>query len=158
MGRFTFPAWVNSLVLPVLGLVGLGVLYIAVLIPYAWSPETLVAGYQPEQPVPFSHALHAGEMKIDCRYCHTHVFDSSHSNIPATATCANCHNAAKAPDQTNLTTAVHTTSARLEPVRDGWRMIDDEHLVLDRQRLRQRESDFSTADLASSRSGASIRR
>jgi hypothetical protein len=117
MGKFTFPAWVNSLVLPGLGLIGLGVLYLSVLIPYALSPETLVAGYRPLQPVPFSHALHAGQMKIDCRYCHTHVFESSHSNVPATATCANCHNGSKAPDGTNLTTAVHTESLRLAPVR-----------------------------------------
>ncbi|MGC1272485.1 MAG: cytochrome c3 family protein [Planctomycetaceae bacterium] len=117
MGRFTFPAWVNSLVLPMLGVIGLGVVYLAVLIPYAGSPETLVAGYQPEQPVPFSHALHAGEMKLDCRYCHSHVFESSHSNIPATATCGNCHNHLKGPDGTNLTVAVHTDSIRLEPVR-----------------------------------------
>jgi menaquinone reductase, multiheme cytochrome c subunit len=119
MGRFSFPAWVNSLVLPVLGMIGLGVLYIAVLIPYAWSPETLVAGYQPEQPIPFSHALHAGQMKIDCRYCHTHVFDGAHSNVPASATCANCHNGMKAPDGTNVTTAVHVTSTKLAPLRES---------------------------------------
>jgi len=119
MGRFRFPAWVNSLVLPGLGLIGLGVLYLSVLVPYALSPETLVAGYQPTQPVPFSHALHAGQMKIDCRYCHTHVFDSAHSNVPATATCANCHNGKKGADQTNLTTAVHTDSLRLAPVRES---------------------------------------
>jgi len=119
MGRFTFPAWVNSLVLPVLGMLGLGVVYLSVMIPYGLSPENLVAGYQPPQPVPFSHALHAGQMKIDCRYCHTHVFDSSHSNVPATATCANCHNAAKDANQVNLTTAVHTESLKLAPVRES---------------------------------------
>ena len=119
MGRFTFPAWVNSLVLPGLGVIGLGVLYITILIPYGLSPETLVAGYAPPQPVPFSHALHAGQMKIDCRYCHTHVFDSSHSNIPATATCGNCHNGSKDANGTNLTTAVHTDSLKLAPVRES---------------------------------------
>ena len=119
MGRFTFPAWVNSLILPALGVVGLGVLYVVVLIPYALSPETLVAGYEPEQPVQFSHALHAGQLKLDCRYCHTHVFDSSHSNVPATSTCANCHNAEKGPDGTNLTAAVHTESIKLAPVRES---------------------------------------
>lgn len=119
MRRFTFPAWVNSLVLPGLGLIGLGALYLGVLVPYALSPETLVAGYQPSQPVPFSHALHAGQLKLDCRYCHTHVFDSAHSNVPATATCGNCHNAAKGPDGTNLTNAVHTESLRLAPIRES---------------------------------------
>lgn len=120
MRKFNFPAWVNSLVLPVLGLIVLGVAYLAVFVPYAFSPENLVAGYRPEQPVPFSHALHAGELKLDCRYCHTHVFDSAHSNIPPTATCGNCHNGKFAPDgATRLTSAVHVNSVRLKPVRES---------------------------------------
>ena len=118
MDRFHFPAWVNTLILPGLGMAGLGGAYVAGLIFYGLSPVNLVAGYKPEQPVPFSHALHAGQMKIDCRYCHTHVFESSHSNLPATATCANCHRGKDAQGNTP-TVAVHTESPKLALVRNS---------------------------------------
>jgi len=48
-------------------------------------------GYAPEQPVAFSHRLHAGELLIDCKYCHTGVETSRHAGIPATSICMNCH-------------------------------------------------------------------
>jgi hypothetical protein len=44
-----------------------------------------------DQPVPFSHKHHAGELGIDCRYCHTGVETSSFAGIPPTKTCMNCH-------------------------------------------------------------------
>ncbi len=44
-----------------------------------------------EQPVPFSHEHHAGELGIDCRYCHQSVEDSEFAGIPATKVCMNCH-------------------------------------------------------------------
>jgi len=44
-----------------------------------------------DQPVPFSHKHHAGELGIDCRYCHTSVETSSFAGIPPTKTCMNCH-------------------------------------------------------------------
>jgi len=44
-----------------------------------------------EQPVPFSHRHHAGELGIDCRYCHTSVERSAFAGIPATEICMNCH-------------------------------------------------------------------
>ncbi len=40
---------------------------------YWWAPAFTDAGYQPEQPVPFSHKLHAGDLGMDCRYCHSSV-------------------------------------------------------------------------------------
>jgi len=43
------------------------------------------------QPVPFSHRHHAGELGIDCRYCHTSVEESSFAGIPPTQTCMTCH-------------------------------------------------------------------
>ena len=52
-------------------------------------------GYTPEQPIKFSHQLHAGQMKIDCEYCHTDVTKSRHASIPATNVCMNCHNLAR---------------------------------------------------------------
>jgi hypothetical protein len=48
-------------------------------------------GYTPEQPINFSHKLHAGDMQIDCQYCHTSVEKSRHATIPQVATCMNCH-------------------------------------------------------------------
>lgn len=119
MRKFHFPGWVNSLVLPGIGLFILANIYLSVFVPYALSPVNLVAGYQPEQPVPFSHRLHAGELNLDCRYCHSHVFDSSHSNIPSTSVCANCHSGLKGPNGVNLTVAVHTDSVRLAPVQQS---------------------------------------
>lgn len=50
-------------------------------------------GYQPEQPIKFSHELHAGLQQIDCQYCHDGARRSKHSVIPAANTCMNCHKA-----------------------------------------------------------------
>ena len=52
-------------------------------------------GYQPEQPIKFSHVTHAGLNKIDCQYCHDGARRSKHSVIPAANTCMNCHSAIK---------------------------------------------------------------
>ena len=52
-------------------------------------------GYQPEQPIKFSHATHAGTHQIDCNYCHDGARRSKHSVIPAANTCMNCHKAIK---------------------------------------------------------------
>ena len=43
------------------------------------------------QPVPFSHKHHAGELGIDCRYCHTTVEHAAMAGIPPTTTCMTCH-------------------------------------------------------------------
>ncbi len=51
--------------------------------------------YKPDQPIAFSHALHAGTNKIDCQYCHDSARRSKHSSIPGTNTCMNCHAAVK---------------------------------------------------------------
>jgi len=63
------------------------------------SPEFIDAGYQPEQPVPYSHAVHVGKLKLDCRYCHTHVERSHEANVPPTSTCMNCHSIIKAESE-----------------------------------------------------------
>lgn len=44
-----------------------------------------------EQPIPFSHKHHAGDLKLDCRYCHTGVETSASAGMPATETCMTCH-------------------------------------------------------------------
>jgi len=48
-------------------------------------------GYQPEQPISYSHRLHAGYLNIDCQYCHVGVEESRHATIPNLQTCMNCH-------------------------------------------------------------------
>jgi len=48
-------------------------------------------GYQPDQPIKFSHQLHAGKHKIDCQYCHTSAAKGKASGIPSLNTCMNCH-------------------------------------------------------------------
>ena len=52
-------------------------------------------GYQPDQPIPFSHKRHAGTHGIDCRYCHTGVDTTRHSSIPSLNVCMNCHRLVK---------------------------------------------------------------
>jgi hypothetical protein len=49
------------------------------------------AGYEPDQPIAFSHRLHAGELGIDCLYCHFAAEKSRHAGIPAASTCMKCH-------------------------------------------------------------------
>ncbi len=58
---------------------------------YYFTPKYTRVGYQPVQPVPFSHKVHAGELGIDCRYCHNGVDKSWFSNLPGASTCMNCH-------------------------------------------------------------------
>ncbi|MCH2021455.1 MAG: c-type cytochrome [Saprospiraceae bacterium] len=48
-------------------------------------------GYEPTQPINFSHKIHAGDNGIDCQYCHDGARKSKHSVIPASNTCINCH-------------------------------------------------------------------
>lgn len=52
----------------------------------------LQQGYAPDQPIKFSHKLHAGQYGIDCQYCHTGVEKSKNANIPSVNICMNCHN------------------------------------------------------------------
>ncbi len=52
-------------------------------------------GYTPDQPINYSHKLHAGTMKIDCQYCHVGVEKSRHATVPPVATCMNCHTVAR---------------------------------------------------------------
>ncbi|QHI38161.1 Cytochrome c6 [Kordia antarctica] len=48
-------------------------------------------GYQPIQPIHFSHKIHAGDNKIECKYCHSSARVSKHSGIPSLNICMNCH-------------------------------------------------------------------
>ncbi len=52
-------------------------------------------GYAPDQPIMFSHKVHAGDNKTDCKYCHTGVMTSKHAGIPSVQLCMNCHMAVR---------------------------------------------------------------
>ena len=54
-------------------------------------------GYEPAQPIAFSHRLHAGELTIGCQYCHTGADKSRHAGLPALTVCMNCHKNVSAP-------------------------------------------------------------
>lgn len=48
-------------------------------------------GYEPRQPIAFSHQMHAGEMQIACLYCHSGAIRSPFAGIPSASVCMNCH-------------------------------------------------------------------
>lgn len=48
-------------------------------------------GYEPLQPIHYSHRIHAGASKIECKYCHSSARVSKHSGIPSLNVCMNCH-------------------------------------------------------------------
>ncbi|NUM80167.1 cytochrome c3 family protein [bacterium] len=75
---------------------------------YYGSPKFTDVGYRPKQPVPYSHKLHAGDLGMDCRYCHTGVEKSAVAMVPPTNTCMNCHK------------MVLTQSEKLLPVRESF--------------------------------------
>ncbi len=79
----------NKFVLTV-GTLGVGVLFMALLY-YYFLGIGVEQDYQPEQPIAFSHKLHAGDNKIDCNYCHSTARHSKHSGIPSANVCMNCH-------------------------------------------------------------------
>ncbi len=83
--RYVAPVPVAVMVLGVLSLVMVVVLYVAA------QDIGLQQGYAPDQPVKFSHELHAGQLQIDCQYCHTGVEKSKNANIPSVNICMNCH-------------------------------------------------------------------
>ncbi len=86
-----FPEWTNRLPLLTAIIILLGLLFVIGFVTYYFSPWYTDVGYRPVQPVKYSHKLHAGDLGIDCRYCHTSVEVSPAANVPPTATCMNCH-------------------------------------------------------------------
>lgn len=58
---------------------------------YLAHPQQVDTGYMPVQPVAYSHKLHAGNLGLDCMYCHSTVDKSRFAAIPPTEVCMNCH-------------------------------------------------------------------
>ena len=73
MSRYLFPRWTNQL--PTLIALGAGLFGILAVSGfwYYGTEKFWNVGYQPAQPVEYSHKLHAGDLGMDCRYCHTGV-------------------------------------------------------------------------------------
>lgn len=90
MGNF-FPRWTNWVPLKIAVCLGFVLVGVAVGASYYFTPKYTRVGYEPTQPVAFSHKQHVGELGLDCRYCHSYVEQSSHSNVPTNQTCYNCH-------------------------------------------------------------------
>src|SRR5437763_8134300 len=99
----------SDLVLKIAGaVVGVGALAAVAGYAYITYPTVIDTGYQPVQPVPYSHKLHAGQLGLDCFYCHSTVFKAAFAAVPATSTCMNCHSQVK------------KDSPRLERVRQSY--------------------------------------
>ncbi len=101
-----FPRWTNFLPLKIAicaGAVATGAVFAFT---YYATPKTLTAGYQPSQPIPFSHKIHVDQLGLDCRYCHSFEDISGTSNVPSSNTCWNCHR------------HVQKESPKLQPLRD----------------------------------------
>lgn len=107
-----FPKWANSV--PVKLIIAIILVKTAVVlgVTYYFTPKYTRVGYAPTQPVPFSHALHAGQLEIDCRYCHTFVDRSGHANVPGSNVCMSCHS------------MVQKDSPLLQVVRDSYESGD----------------------------------
>ena len=106
--HYVFPRWSNAL-LPTVAVAGAVVpLYVVAMVAYGFSPLTTDVGYEPIQPVDYSHKLHAGELGIDCRYCHNTVEYANKAALPPTQTCFNCH------------TQIHKDSLKLLPLWESY--------------------------------------
>ena len=104
-----FPRWTNRLPGQIIfGLLLIGGVVTAGL-NYYFTPKYTRVGFQPTQPVPFSHSIHVKQLGLDCRYCHDGVEKSWYSNVPAADTCMNCHSAVRSDDP------------KLEPVRASYK-------------------------------------
>lgn len=90
MGNY-FPRWTNWVPLKIAVCLGFTAVGVVAAANYYFTPKYIRVGYEPTQPVPFSHKQHVGEVGLDCRYCHSFVEVAGHSNVPTNQTCYNCH-------------------------------------------------------------------
>jgi len=103
-----FPRSLNLLPLVAALALAVGGGVVTFVVAYYFSYWNTQVGYAPVQPVPFSHRLHAGQLGMDCRYCHANVERSGEAMIPSTQTCMGCH------------AVIRPESGALRPVRESW--------------------------------------
>lgn len=105
-----FPRWSNFTPLKLaicLGAIGFGVTFVFAV--YS-GPQSQRVGYQPTQPIPYSHEIHVDQLGMDCRYCHSFVEHGAHANVPSANVCWNCHGPNK----------IKSESPRLQPLYDAF--------------------------------------
>jgi len=103
-----FPKWTNKVPVLLVTTV-IVVLCTVVFVFWYWgSPKHYYVGYQPKQPIAYSHKLHAGQLGLDCRYCHSNVEKSKHAGVPSTEVCMNCH------------TQIKTTSPEIQKIHEAF--------------------------------------
>ena len=109
MARFLFPRWANwTPTILFFGILGPFATVAVAAIWYYGTDKFLSVGYTPKQPIDYSHKLHAGDMGMDCRYCHTTVEKTGYAAVPSNQVCMNCH------------AKVKTDSVKLLPLREAW--------------------------------------
>ncbi|MEP6810965.1 MAG: cytochrome c3 family protein [Chthoniobacterales bacterium] len=94
--------------LAIVGGIGFVLVVAATLYGFAHSDFLTQVGAPIDQPVPFSHQHHVGDLGIDCRYCHTGVEKSPYAGVPPTETCMTCHS------------QIWKDAPPLQPIRESW--------------------------------------
>jgi Cytochrome c7 and related cytochrome c len=74
-------------------------------------------GYEPPQPIAFSHRQHAGDLQIACLYCHSGAESSPHAGIPAASVCMTCHRFVTAPQKDVLPEILEARKEKRTPKR-----------------------------------------
>jgi hypothetical protein len=111
-----FRAGANTVVLIVMAAIAVvPVLAIGVAYAIMTSPYLTEQNVTRDQPVPFSHAHHVGELGLDCRYCHTSVEHARFAGMPPTETCMTCHSQIWTNAQ--MLAPVRASLAKNEPLR-----------------------------------------
>ena len=116
----------------VLGIVAAGVgVTVATAAAVGWltQPDRFVRGFAPTQPIPYSHRLHAGALRIPCLYCHSGAEKARQAGVPAVEVCMNCHRVTKTDSPAIRELAlIYASNAPLE-----WRRIHSlpQHVFFD---------------------------
>lgn len=113
-----FPKWTNLLPLKIAVCILTVVLGVVAAFSYYATPKAQRVGYQPDQPIAYDHDLHANQLGIDCRYCHSSVDKGAHAGVPTANTCWNCHE------------HVQKGSDKLEPLRAAMG-VDKDHVPIE---------------------------
>ena len=103
-----FPKWTNKIPLIIGIIVPIKLVGVIFFVWHYFSPKYTDVGYRPRQPIPYSHKLHAGDLGMDCRYCHSSIEKTGYADIPTTDTCMGCHK------------LILKDSPRLAPLREAY--------------------------------------